>query len=494
MEKKYVLALDQGTTSSRALLFDQQARLIAMEQEEFTQYFPHEGWVEHEPLEIWESQQQVMHRVLEKAHVDWSEIASIGITNQRETAVAWDARSGRPLGRAIVWQDQRTRDICASWKAREEEIRAKTGLVPDTYFSASKFKWLLEHIRTHFPEVSEDDIRLGTVDSWLLWNMTGGEVFATDLSNASRTLLFNIHELDWDSELLAMAGVSRSSLPQVKPSDAQFGHYRGVPICAVMGDQQSALFGQLCWEKGMAKNTYGTGCFMLMNTGHTPNSRPGGLISTIAWGWKGSVSYATEGSVFVAGAAIQWLRDGLEILQSAAESEGHARNAVDNTVYVVPAFAGLGAPYWDMDARGAVFGLTRGSDKSVLIQATLESLAYQTGDIFEAMVRESGQSMHTLAVDGGACANDYLMQFQSDILQIPVERPTLIESTACGVAYMSGMTAGLWSEDEVKKFRTVDREFLPQMEKDEVSRRIQGWKLALDCTRRWKSPWTDNNK
>ncbi|MFT4678023.1 MAG: glycerol kinase [Litorivivens sp.] len=483
---KYILAIDQGTTSSRALVFDQKGAMVQMEQQEFKQHFPKDGWVEHDPVEIIETQKNVLLKAVENAGITWDQVAALGVTNQRETAVGWNKITGEPCGNALVWQDQRTKQYCKELSIHQEMVGAKTGLVIDTYFSASKFRWLLDNSEKAKEWAEKDELCLGTVDAWLLWNLSDGKVFATDVTNASRTLLFNIHTLDWDDELLDLFGISRSMLPEVHASDYCFAHFMGAPIHAVMGDQQSALYGQLCWEKGQSKNTYGTGCFMLMNTGKEAHKSEHGLLTTIAWKSQNEVYYALEGSVFIAGAAIQWLRDGLELIDNANETEELAKSATSDDVYVIPAFAGLGAPWWDMEAKGAVLGLTRNSDKAELVKATLESLAFQTNDVLEAMNSDCGEELTVLKVDGGACANNYLMQFQADILNVNVERPKQIESTACGVAYMAGIACDLWSPAEVQTFKGNDRYFIPSMQEERRRKKLEGWKMAVNCIRKWK--------
>jgi len=443
MNKKYILAFDQGTTSSRAILFDDNASIISVAQKEFTQIFPQPGWVEHDPNEIWQTQIDVAREVIAKANIQPQEIAAIGITNQRETTIIWDRESGKPIYNAIVWQDRRTANFCDDLKKRglEQYVKESTGLVIDAYFSGTKINWILNNIEGARQKAHEGKLCFGTVDSWLIWNLTKGEKHATDYSNASRTLIYNIKDLQWDEKLLHELDISKNILPEVLPSSGSFGtthpdvfYDLQIPICGVAGDQQSALFGQACFEPGMAKNTYGTGCFMLLNTGTERVASKHGLLTTIAWSMNGKVEYALEGSVFIAGAAIQWLRDGLKLIDTAPDSEYYAMKVEDTGgVYVVPAFAGLGAPYWDMYARGGIFGLTRGTKKNHLIRATLESLAYQTYDLLEVMEKDSEIKLKALKVDGGACANNLLMQFQSDILDVAVTRPKVIETTALGV-------------------------------------------------------------
>lgn len=488
----YILTLDQGTTTSRSLLVNAAGDVVAMAQKEFTQHFPNQGWVEHDPDEIWSTQRETMQRVIRESGIHPSEIKAIGITNQRETTVAWDRTTGKALGPAIVWQDKRTTPMCEQLKLRGlgEYVRATTGLVIDAYFSATKMHYILRN----YPEAEQlnrsNQLCFGTIDSWLIFKLTGGTVHATDTSNASRTMLFDIKKLRWDDRLLNELDINKASLPEVKPSMGLFGRTEidghSIPITGVAGDQQAALFGQLCFEPGMVKNTYGTGCFMLMNTGSQPRDSHHGLITTIAWSDENSTQYALEGSVFIAGAAVQWLRDGLKLIDQATDSEYFALKAsYDEPVYVVPAFSGLGAPYWDMYARGAVFGLTRDTGKDELIRATLESMAYQTRDVIEAMASDAGTGIHSLRVDGGASANNYLMQFQADILQREVVRPANVESTAMGAAYMAGIGAGFWSHDQLKKLRTNATAFRPRMEGKTVSKLYQGWKKAVQRSMHW---------
>lgn len=487
--KKYILAIDQGTTSSRAILFNKKGEIVASAQKEFPQYFPKPGWVEQDANEIWLSVLGVYMEVLVHAKVDAKEIAAIGITNQRETAIVWDKITGEPIYHAIVWQSRQTADICRQLAedGREEMIREKTGLLIDPYFSATKVKWILEHVEGARQKAEEGRLLFGTVDSWLVYKLTGGKVHATDYSNASRTLLYNIYDLCWDKELLDLFDIPLSMMPKVCPSSGAYGVTEGkffetnIPIMGIAGDQQAALFGQTCFEPGMAKNTYGTGCFMLMNTGEKPAKSKNGLLTTIAWGIDGKVEYALEGSVFVAGSAIQWLRDGLKMIESAPESEEIAMQVSDSQgVYVVPAFVGLGAPYWKPDAKGAVFGLTRGTTKAHFVRATLESLAYQSLDIIHAMSLDSGISLQKLKVDGGAVKNDLLMQFQSDILGTPVERPMISETTALGAAYLAGLAVGFFeSRDELGDNYLVDKTFMPQIDKEKREELLKGWKRAV---------------
>jgi glycerol kinase len=488
----YVISLDQGTTSSRAVLFDEKCRIKAIAQQEFRQIFPRPGWVEHDPNEILNTQTAVLGKVIQDHGVRLSAIHAIGITNQRETTVVWDRNSGQPVYNAIVWQDKRTAAICEDLKRRglESYVRENTGLVIDSYFSATKIKWILDNIEGVRQRADKGELAFGTVDSWLIWNLTGGTSHVTDYTNASRTMLYNIRSLQWDKKLLGELGIPESMLPSVLPSAADFGHWKtgqdNVPIAGVAGDQHAALFGQACFEPGMVKNTYGTGCFMLMNTGSKIQLSQNGLVTTIAWGLDGKVEYALEGSVFIAGAAVQWLRDSMHMIDQSKDSEYFATKALgSNEVYVVPAFAGLGAPYWDMYARGAIFGLTRDTGKDHIIKATLESMAYQTKDILVAMQDDAGISLSTLKVDGGACANNVLMQFQADILGASVERPEVIESTAMGAAFLAGIQSGLWKKEDIITNRRVERTFVPAMDEETRRRLYKGWIKAVDRTKGW---------
>ncbi|MDD5705832.1 MAG: glycerol kinase GlpK [Kiritimatiellae bacterium] len=489
----FVVALDQGTTSSRAVVFDAHCRPVAASQREFQQHYPRPGWVEHDPLELWHSQQAVLAAALRKAGIEPRRLAAIGIANQRETTLVWERRTGRPIARAIVWQDRRTAPICDRLRADglAGAIRRRTGLVIDPYFSGTKLKWLLDHTPGARARARRGELLFGTVDTWLIWQLTGGVVHATDASNAARTMLFDIRRQCWDRELLAALDIPPAMLPEVRDSAGQFGHWqwRGarIPIMGVAGDQQAALFGQGCTAPGMAKNTYGTGCFLLLNTGNRPSAKPANLLATVAWRLGGNVTYALEGSVLVAGAAVQWLRDGLRIIAAAPESERLARQAgAAEEVYVVPAFAGLGAPYWDMYARGAIFGLTRGADRAQIVKATLESLAFQTRDVLEAMQSGTGVRLRRLRVDGGAAANDFLMQFQADILGVRVERPPLLETTALGAARLAGLAVGMWP---LKSPCTVPagrmRVFTPRASVRWRERRYARWRDAVARTRGW---------
>ena len=497
MSDSYILALDQGTTSSRAIVFDATGTIRGVAQQEFTQIFPKPGWVEHDPLEILNSQIAVARAVLQKTGITARQVAAIGITNQRETAVVWDRESGRPVYNAIVWQDRRTAGICDELKARglEDHVRKETGLVIDAYFSGTKVKWILDHIALNNPDVKVENLAFGTIDTWLIWHLTGGQVHATDYSNASRTLLYNIRDLDWDDTMLRALDIPRSLLPEVRPSSGTFGRTHAswfdgveIPIAGVAGDQQAALFGQACFQPGMSKNTYGTGCFLLMNTGTEPVFSRSGLLTSLTWSPEGKVHYVLEGSIFIAGAAIQWLRDGLKILDEAPDSEYFAMKVPDNDgVYVVPAFAGLGAPYWDMYARGAIFGLTRGTHKAHIVRATLESLAYQTRDVLDAMEKDAGRPIKALRVDGGASANNLLMQFQADILDTPVERPAVIETTALGAAYLAGLAVGYWQPDQLSQAWQVDAAFSPQMDAAIRNQLYSRWQEAVRRTMKWES-------
>ena len=489
---QFIIALDQGTTSCRALLVDQSGAIVNIAQQEFTQIFPNSGWVEHDPVEIWDTQLAMMEQVVQSADIDANDIKAIGITNQRETAVVWNKHTGEPVYNAIVWQDKRTSDICEEMKAAglESYVREQTGLVIDSYFSGTKIKWILDHVEGARELANQGNLLFGTIDTWLIWKMTAGASHVTDYTNASRTLIYNIQSLQWDQQMLEHLDIPANMLPEVKPSAALFGEMNfnetTIPICGVAGDQQAALFGQACFEPGMAKNTYGTGCFMLLHIGEQISHSQHGLLTTLACSLDEKPQYALEGSIFIAGAAIQWLRDGLKIIGSAGESEALAKQvSASSEVYVVPAFVGLGAPYWDMYARGAIFGLTRDTEVAHLVKATLESLAYQTKDVLNAMEQDSGLGLSELKVDGGAAANNFLMQFQADILGVPVERPEIIETTAMGAAYLAGIHIGLWDQNNVTANRTVDRLFEPQMEDDLRSKLYQGWQKAVERASNW---------
>lgn len=489
----YIISLDQGTTSSRALLVDESGQIQGMVQKEFKQIFPKSGWVEHDANEILETQMSVLAALIKEKNVSASDIKAIGITNQRETTIVWDKNSGEPIYNAIVWQDKRTADICEhmTQSGLTEHVRKTTGLVIDSYFSGTKVKWILDNVAGAKEKAKNGDLLMGTVDSWLVWNMTNGANHVTDYTNASRTLIYDIVNLKWDDKLLKFLGIPKSMLPEVKPSAHNFGDYEldgvKIPIAGIAGDQQAALFGQACFKEGTAKNTYGTGCFMLMNTGEKPTFSKNGLLTTIGYGLDGKVNYALEGSIFIAGAAVQWLRDGLELIKDARETEALADSvAGENPVYVVPAFAGLGAPYWDMYARGAVFGLTRDTGKAHLAKATLESLAYQTKDILKAMEDDSGIQLENLRVDGGACANNHLMQFQADILDTQVHRPEVIESTAMGAAFLAGIQVGLWKQEDVDQNRPMNRIFKPTFDRVKRKRLYAKWQKAVDRTKGWE--------
>ncbi|MCL7749546.1 glycerol kinase GlpK [Halalkalibacter alkaliphilus] len=497
MEKKYILALDQGTTSSRAIVFDKKGSIVAIEQKEIEQIYPNPGWVEHNANEIWASILAVMAGVMLKANIDKEEIAGIGITNQRETAVVWEKHTGKPIYNAVVWQSRQTAGICEQLKEQgyENMVREKTGLLIDAYFSGTKVKWILDHVEGARESAEKGDLLFGTIDTWLIWKLSGGKVHVTDYSNASRTMMYNIHDLKWDDELLSMLDIPKAMLPEVKPSSDIYGttvdyHFFGaeVPIAGAAGDQQAALFGQACFEEGMVKNTYGTGCFMLMNTGDHAVKSDHGLLTTLAWGVDGKVEYALEGSIFVAGSAIQWLRDGLRMVKSAKDTEQYAeRVSSSEGVYVVPAFVGLGTPYWDSDVRGAVFGLTRGTEKEHFIRATLEALAYQTKDVVTAMEEDSSIKVKTLRVDGGAVVNNFLMQFQSDMLGVPVERPKVQETTALGAAYLAGLAVGFWeNKEQIKNQSDIDRRFEASMPESEQKSLYQGWKKAVEAAKIFK--------
>ncbi len=498
MNKKYVLALDLGTTSCRAILFDRNSRIIGITQKEFTQYFPKPGWVEHDAEEIWSTQMGVIAELFARYSINPQEIVSIGITNQRETTIVWDCNTGKPIYKAIVWQCRRTTQICDELQSKglDNKIREKTGLVIDAYFSGTKVKWILDNIEGAREKANRGELLFGTIDTWIVWKLTYGKIYVTDYSNASRTLLFNIRELEWDEEILRELDIPYSILPKVKPSSHIYGEtdprpffgYK-IPIAGIAGDQQSALFGQMCFEAGMSKNTYGTGCFMLMNTGKKLVNSCSGLITTIAWGINGKVNYALEGSIFIGGAVVQWLRDEFKLIEAASDSEYFASKVLDNGgVYVVPAFTGLGAPHWDMRARGAIFGLTRGNSKNHIIRAALESIAYQTKDVLTAMENDSGIKLKVLKVDGGAVVNNLLMQFQADILGVKVERPSCIETTALGAAYLSGLATGFWiDEKELIGKYNIDRTFESEMPEESRNRYYRGWQKAVERVKNWES-------
>lgn len=496
MDRKYIMALDQGTTSSRAILFDKEGNVVATSQKEFTQFYPKVGWVEHNPMEIWGSQSGVMREVLETNSIRPEEVCAIGITNQRETTIVWEKSTGKPVYNAIVWQCRRTSEICDELKEKgyEKLIKDKTGLILDAYFSATKIKWILDNVEGAREKAENGELLFGTVDTWLIWNLTRGKVHVTDYTNAARTMLYNIKELKWDDEILEILDIPKSMLPDVKPSSYVYGHTdegmlsgAQIPIAGCAGDQQAALFGQTCFEEGSAKNTYGTGCFMLMNTGENIVESKHGLLTTIAWGVDGKVEYALEGSIFIGGASIQWLRDELRVLYDAKQSEFYANSVKEtNGVYVVPAFAGLGAPYWDMYARGAIMGLTRGANRAHLVRATLESIAYQVKDVLNAMQEDSGLKLKDLRVDGGASSNNFLMQFQSDILDVNIDRPKVVETTALGAAYLAGLAVEFYNnKDEIKKSWIIDREFIPNMSDDKRNLLYKGWKKAVSRSLLW---------
>ncbi|MFR1357035.1 MAG: glycerol kinase GlpK [Ruthenibacterium lactatiformans] len=490
---KYVMALDQGTTSSRAIIFDEHQNIVNMAQKEFTQHYPKAGWVEHDPLEIYASQYGVLVEVLARSGMEAGEISAIGITNQRETTIVWDKNTGRPVYNAIVWQCRRTSDFCTNLVERgyADEIRAKTGLLIDAYFSATKIKWILDNVEGARERAERGELLFGTVDTWLIWKLTGGAAHVTDVTNASRTMLFNIHTLEWDKDICALLDIPMCMLPKVCDSSMVYGAARiggaEIPIAGAAGDQQAALFGQTCFARGDVKNTYGTGCFMLMNTGDTPVESKNGLLTTVAVGLNGKATYALEGSVFVGGAVIQWLRDELKLINESADSEYFANKVKDSAgVYVVPAFTGLGAPHWDMYARGAILGLTRGAGRNHIIRAALEGIAYQTLDVLKAMQADSGVQFKELKVDGGASANNLLMQFQADIAGVTVRRPMIRETTALGAAYLAGLATGVWRDlNDIKGQWTLDKLYEPQMEAARARELVDGWHKAVERARGW---------
>lgn len=497
MATPYMLAIDQGTTSSRAILFTKEGHVFHSAQQEFKQYFPKPGWVEHDAREIWSSVLSVIATVISEKNINPSQIKGIGITNQRETTIVWNKHTGEPIYNAIVWQSRQTDDICEELisDGYNELFRNKTGLLINPYFSGTKIKWILDHVPSAREKAENGDLLFGTVDSWIIWKLSGGKRHVTDYSNASRTLIYNIYDLMWDDELLNVLSIPKSMLPEVKSSSEIYtytkpNHFFGqsIPIAGIAGDQQAALFGQTCFEPGMVKNTYGTGCFMLMNTGSEAVQSDNGLLTTIAWGLDGDIEYALEGSIFVAGSAIQWLRDGLRMFRDSSESEQYASKVKSTDgVYVVPAFVGLGAPYWDSDVRGAIFGLTRGTEKEHLIRATLESLAYQTRDVLKAMEKDSSITLKKLRVDGGVVQNNFLMQFQSDILQVNVERSIVNETTALGAAYLAGLAVGFWtSKEDIINHSQIDKTFLPQMPDKQVGKLYAGWKSAINAAMAFK--------
>ncbi len=495
MTEKFILSLDQGTTSSRSILFNKSGEIVAMSQKDFTQIFPEEAWVEHDPMEIWNSELWTMQDVLKKASITEDSIAGIGITNQRETTIVWERNTGKPIYNAIVWQDRRTAQYCDELIEQNhmDRIKNKTGLVLDAYFSATKVKWILDHVDGAREKAENGELCFGTVDTWLVWQLTKGKTFVTDVSNASRTLIFNIHTLTWDDELLELFTIPKSMLPEVKGNSEVYAHIASevlagdIPIAGIAGDQQAALFGQLCVEKGMVKNTYGTGCFLLMNTGETPVLSKNNLLTTIAWKINDRVHYALEGSVFIGGASIQWLRDGMGLIDEAKEVEDLANSVQDNGgVYFVPALTGLGAPHWDSYARGAIFGITRATTKGHIARATLEGIAYQVYDIVKAMEEDAGDKGKELRVDGGASANNLLLQFQSDIFNVNIKRPQILETTALGAAYFAGLAVGYWNSiDELKTQWKVDQEFTPKKTETEIKDQLLSWQKALGRTKFW---------
>jgi len=493
--EKYILALDQGTTSSRAIVFDKKGNIISIAQKEFTQHFPKPGWVEHDPTEIWSTQAGVAAEAIAKKGLKAENIAAIGITNQRETVVVWDKNTGKPVHNAIVWQDKRTSEYCDQLKkqGKSDLIREKTGLVIDSYFSGTKIKWILDHVEGAREKAEAGDLIAGTIDTWLVWNFTNGDQHITDVSNASRTLLFNINTMDWDDELLELLTIPKSMLPKVKQSSEIYGHTQStfydtkIPIAGIAGDQQAALFGQMCTKPGMVKNTYGTGCFMLMNIGDKPTVSKNNLLTTVAWKINGTTSYALEGSIFIAGAVVQWLRDGLKIIRNSSEVEKLASSVASSEgIYFVPAFAGLGAPHWNQHAQGTMFGLTRGSTDAHIARAALEAIAYQTMDILKAMEADSGISIKELRVDGGATGNNMLMQFQADVLDTITVRPKVIETTAMGAAFLAGLAVGYWeTPEEIQEIWQTDERFTPTTERKEIEQGIKGWYRAIDALEYW---------
>jgi glycerol kinase len=492
---QYILSLDQGTTSSRAIVFDKKGQILSVAQKDFKQLFPKAGWVEHDPQEIWTSQSAVMIESLANEDIKASDIAAIGITNQRETTIIWDRKTGKPIYNAIVWQDRRTAAFCDKLKAegKSETVAAKTGLILDAYFSATKIKWILDHVGGAREKAEKGELAFGTIDTWLVWKLTGGKTHVTDISNASRTMIYNIHKKQWDTELMALFDIPQSILPEVKSSSEIYGETSGdilshkIPIAGIAGDQQAALFGQLCTQPGMAKTTYGTGCFLVMNTGEKPVKSNNQLLTTIAWEVNGKVNYALEGSVFIGGAAIQWLRDGIEFFGHAQESEKLAISLKDNDgVYFVPALAGLGAPHWDQNARGAFFGITRGTTIAHMTRAALEAIAYQVYDVLKAMEKDSGEPTKELRVDGGATANNFLMQFQADILGCKIQRPKIIETTAIGAAFLAGLAVGFWKdEEELKALWQSDRVFEPKMDTEKTEKFLHFWHKAVERSKNW---------
>ena len=495
MNNRYIMALDQGTTSARCILYDRQGRQVSLAQKEFRQIYPQAGWVEHDPMDIWSTQIGVAQEALLKIDATYENIDAIGITNQRETTVVWDRHTGEPIYNAIVWQCRRTAEFCDGFKAKglEASFRSKTGLLIDPYFSGTKLRWILDHVEGAWERAKNGDLLFGTIETWLIWKLTDGKVHVTDYSNASRTMMFNIHTLQWDEDILKELEIPACMLPEVRPSSTVYGESSpllfggSIPISGAAGDQQAALFGQTCFEKGEAKNTYGTGGFMLVNTGEKPVESRNGLITTIAWGAEDKVQYALEGSVFISGATIQWLRDELKILDNAAESEQMARMVEDTAgAYVVPAFTGLGAPYWDSYARGAIMGLTRGVNKNHIVRAALESMAYQTNDLIAAMAEDMGHPLQTFKVDGGASANNFLLEFQANIMNMPVYRPQCIETTSLGAAYLAGLATGYWkNRDDILSNWQIDRVFQPDMNEEKRNELLDGWHKAVHCTFGW---------
>ena len=495
MNNRYIMALDQGTTSARCILYDRQGRPVSLAQKEFRQIYPQAGWVEHDPMDIWSTQIGVAQEALLKIDATYENIDAIGITNQRETTVVWDRHTGEPIYNAIVWQCRRTAEFCDGLKAKglEASFRSKTGLLIDPYFSGTKLRWILDHVEGAWERAKNGDLLFGTIETWLIWKLTDGKVHVTDYSNASRTMMFNIHTLQWDEDILKELEIPACMLPEVRPSSTVYGESSpllfggSIPISGAAGDQQAALFGQTCFEKGEAKNTYGTGGFMLVNTGEKPVESRNGLITTIAWGAEDKVQYALEGSVFISGATIQWLRDELKILDNAAESEQMARMVEDTAgAYVVPAFTGLGAPYWDSYARGAIMGLTRGVNKNHIVRAALESMAYQTNDLIAAMAEDMGHPLQTFKVDGGASANNFLLEFQANIMNMPVYRPQCIETTSLGAAYLAGLATGYWkNRDDILSNWQIDRVFQPDMNEEKRNELLDGWHKAVHCTFGW---------
>ena len=505
MDKKYILAIDQGTTSSRAIVFDRDGAIVASAQREFEQVFPRPGWVEHKPRDILTSVLVSISQVMNQADIDPAAVAGIGITNQRETTIVWDKDTGEPVHNAIVWQSRHSASVCEKLKqaGHEDMVRKKSGLLIDAYFSGTKLKWLFDHVEGVHERAKRGELLFGTVDTWLIWNLTGGKVHVTDITNVSRTMMFNIHEHDWDDELLKMLEVPREMLPEVKSCSEVYGHIlpkhfmsqSDVPICGIAGDQHAALFGQTCFEPGMAKSTYGTGCFVLMHTGEKAVASKHGLLSTVAWQLGDTVEYALEGSIFVAGSVVQWLRDGLRMFGKSSDSQAYAERAKDSDgVYLVPAFTGLGAPYWESDVRGAMFGLSRGTTKEHFIRAALESMAYQTRDVLDAMQGDADIALKELRADGGAIANDFMAQFQADILDVAVERPTINETTALGAAYLAGLAVGMWDDRQaLSKLWTLDKRFDPQMDDKHRQRLYAGWQKAVEATMAYRVDHDDTD-